>query len=85
MFSGMLRLEIRHPDDGSKRLWNVGHYLPRLHGATSQKSSLYSSPWEPEISTRFILSSPSSKIKCYWIYLYFSLYWQTILYNFIKF
>jgi hypothetical protein len=40
------------PDDGgSKRLWNVGKFLP---GYTAQhpgrKLSSYSPPWEPEIS-----------------------------------
>jgi hypothetical protein len=52
-FRGVYCLHHRYRpgDGGSKHLWNVGQFLRDCTAQnTRRQSSLYSPPWEPEIS-----------------------------------
>jgi hypothetical protein len=44
-------------DEGSKHLWNVGQFLPNYTAQHPRRQSSSYSPWEPEISTTFLLTA----------------------------
>jgi hypothetical protein len=50
-FRGACRVMSKHPDDGSKHLWNIGKLLPDYMAQQPRRQpSSYLPLWEPEVS-----------------------------------